>query len=41
MDNTGERSYVEGMVFPTLAFPSDHGVLATTLKDSRPPVKKR
>ena len=38
-DNTGERRYVEGMVFPTLAFPSDHGVLATTLKDSRPPVK--
>ena len=38
-DNTGERRYVEGMVFPTLAFPSDHGVLATTLKDSRPPKK--
>ena len=31
-DNTGERGrYVEGMVFPTPAFPSDHGVLSTEL----------
>jgi len=30
-DNTGERRYVEDMVFPTLQFPSDHGVLSTTL----------
>ena len=30
-DNTGERRYVEDMVFPTLRFPSDHGLVATTL----------
>jgi len=30
-DNTGDGRYVEGMVFPTLAFPSDHGVLSTRL----------
>ena len=31
-DNTGERGvYVEGMVFPTPSFPSDHGVLSTEL----------
>jgi hypothetical protein len=30
-DNTGAGKYVEGMVFPTLAFPSDHGVTATSL----------
>lgn len=30
-DNTGERKYIEGMVFPTLTFPSDHGVTSTTL----------
>jgi hypothetical protein len=30
-DNTGDRNYVEGMVFPTLAFPSDHGITATLL----------
>ena len=29
-DNTGEHRYVEGMVFPTLAFPSDHGILSTS-----------
>jgi len=33
-DNTGERRYVENMVFPTLAFPSDHGALATVLRPS-------
>ena len=27
-DNTGEKKYVEGMVFPTLTFPSDHVHLA-------------
>mmetsp|Transcript_6680 Transcript_6680/g.20216 ORF Transcript_6680/g.20216 Transcript_6680/m.20216 type:complete len:467 (-) Transcript_6680:636-2036(-) len=32
-DNTGERRYVEDMVFPTLQFPSDHGVLSTTLEE--------
>jgi len=31
-DNTGERRYVEDMVFPTLRFPSDHGIVSTTLK---------
>jgi len=27
-DNTGNREYVEGLVFPTLEFPSDHGILS-------------
>ena len=31
-DNTGKRAFTEGMVFPTLDFPSDHGVLSTRLK---------
>jgi len=31
-DNTGERKYVEDMVFPTLRFPSDHGIVSATLK---------
>ncbi len=31
-DNTGERSYIEDMAFPTLKFPSDHGILATVLE---------
>ena len=30
-DNTGNRRYVEGMVFPTLDFPSDHGITSTSL----------
>lgn len=30
-DNTGKREYVEGMVFPTLAFPSDHAIITATL----------
>jgi len=30
-DNTGSLEYVEDMVFPTLVFPSDHGVVAVTL----------
>jgi hypothetical protein len=34
-DNTGRRRYVEGMVFPTLDFPSDHGITATTLREKR------
>jgi hypothetical protein len=33
-DNTGDRNYVEGMVFPTLAFPSDHGITATALAEN-------
>lgn len=31
-DNTGKRSYIEDMVFPTLHFPSDHGLVWTTLQ---------
>lgn len=30
-DNTGSRNYIEEMAFPTLSFPSDHGILATIL----------
>ena len=31
-DNTGKMEYIEDMAFPTLDFPSDHGILATVLK---------
>jgi len=31
-DNTGLRSYIEDMAFPTLSFPSDHGIVATILE---------
>ncbi len=31
-DNTGEAKYTENMSFPTLDFPSDHGILATILE---------
>ena len=31
-DNTGERKYIEDMAFPTLQFPSDHGILATIIE---------
>jgi hypothetical protein len=31
-DNTGEHEYIEDMAFPTLNFPSDHGILATILE---------
>jgi hypothetical protein len=31
-DNTGLRKYEEDMAFPTLQFPSDHGILATILQ---------
>jgi len=31
-DNTGELKYIEDMAFPTLQFPSDHGILATLLE---------
>ena len=34
-DNTGERKYIENMVFPTLSFPSDHGVTSTILIEQR------
>lgn len=30
-DNTGDKKYIEDMAFPTLNFPSDHGILATVL----------
>lgn len=30
-DNTGEKKYTEDMAFPTLQFPSDHGILATVI----------
>jgi len=30
-DNTGKKEYIEDMAFPTLDFPSDHGILATVL----------
>ena len=31
-DNTGEQRYIEDMAFPTLKFPSDHGILATIIE---------
>ena len=31
-DNTGKAEYIENMVFPTLEFPSDHGITSTTLQ---------
>lgn len=30
-DNTGNKTYTEGVPFPTLSFPSDHGVLSSVL----------
>jgi len=30
-DNTGEKRYIEDMAFPTLKFPSDHGLLSTII----------
>lgn len=36
-DNTGRRTYIEGMVFPTLSFPSDHGITSTVLEELRSP----
>ena len=32
-DNTGKKKYVEKMVFPTLTFPSDHGITSTVLTE--------
>jgi hypothetical protein len=32
-DNTGKRTYIDGMVFPTLDFPSDHGITSTLLEE--------
>jgi hypothetical protein len=31
-DNTGEFKYIEDTAFPTLEFPSDHGILATIIE---------
>jgi hypothetical protein len=31
-DNTGQKKYIEDMAFPTLQFPSDHGILATIIE---------
>ena len=30
-DNTGQKKYTENMAFPTMNFPSDHGILATVI----------
>mmetsp|Transcript_36293 Transcript_36293/g.55758 ORF Transcript_36293/g.55758 Transcript_36293/m.55758 type:complete len:629 (+) Transcript_36293:14-1900(+) len=35
-DNTGVKSYMEDTPFPTIEFPSDHGILATILKPLDP-----
>lgn len=31
-DNTGKKEYIEDLAFPTLEFPSDHGLLSTILE---------
>jgi hypothetical protein len=31
-DNTGKKQYTEDMAFPTLEFPSDHGILSTIIE---------
>jgi hypothetical protein len=31
-DNTGRKEYIEETAFPTLEFPSDHGILATIIE---------
>ena len=38
-DNTGEQRYIEDMAFPTLKFPSDHGILATIIESVPSPEK--
>ena len=35
-DNTGARRYREGVCFPTVGFPPDHALLATTLAPASP-----
>ena len=35
-DNTGEKKYIEDMAFPTLSFPSDHGISTTILDPIAP-----
>lgn len=34
-DNTGKKEYIEDMAFPTLEFPSDHGLLSTILEPKK------
>lgn len=34
-DNTGRKTYMEDTAFPTLEFPSDHGLLATILEPKK------
>lgn len=31
-DNTGDRRYIDDMMYPTLSFPSDHAIVATVLE---------
>lgn len=38
-DNTGDQRYVENMVFPTLRFPSDHGITSTVLEEKKPQLR--
>jgi hypothetical protein len=40
-DNTGRKVYVENMVFPTLSFPSDHGITSTVLLKSGATTEKK
>mmetsp|Transcript_21370 Transcript_21370/g.49306 ORF Transcript_21370/g.49306 Transcript_21370/m.49306 type:complete len:403 (-) Transcript_21370:826-2034(-) len=40
-DNTGEKVYKEDMAFPTLSFPSDHGILSTILEPKSPVGRKK
>ena len=35
-DNTGRKAYIEGQPFPTLAFPSDHGIISAVLQQAAP-----
>jgi hypothetical protein len=34
-DNTGQKRYIEDTAFPTLEFPSDHGILATIIEPKK------
>eukprot|EP00605_Chrysophyceae_sp_TOSAG23-4_P001004 GSChrysophyteH1.ASY1.ANO1.1105.1 assembled CDS len=36
-DNTGARKYIENMVFPTLDFPSDHGITSAVMVEKPSP----
>ena len=31
-DNTGDRQFIENLIFPTMTFPSDHAVLSCGIK---------